>query len=587
MFTLASCSLCSIVGVVFLSVAAAQPSLTVRSIGFEGNQRFSANQLTALLGTKKDMMFSESKLTTDLEHILDFYKSQAYLQACIDSVSMKRDTLRQEIQVRIFLNEGKPSVVRQIEVDGCRNLTADEIHAVMKLHSGDLFVPSLLEQDIQAILELYDQKGYLLAKATIENISFADSAEEMSTYIDLHVDEGKELHINGLRIEGNIATKDYVITREARVHTHEQFRKDLPELIKRRLEHLQLFSSVAVPEVYLTDAGQAGLSIRVVEGKQNSFDGVLGYVPSNGSTGSGYLTGLVNISFRNLFGTGRKLSARWYQENQNSQETEIHYFEPWIASWPVNAQIGFFQRKQDSTFVRMQYDITAELMVTDELSVGASFSQYGTFPTEGYGRSVIAESKSTSFGATVRYDSRDNPTTPGRGILYSTEYQTGSKHTSLGGTGSTEGTNTTQRLVFDLSYYLSMVVRQVFAAEVHLRDFSSNTIDASDLFRLGGASTLRGYREGQFLGSRIAWTNLEYRFLVAPRSYFYGFVDVGYIVQPAITAMSMTASEQSKIGYGIGVRMDSPLGLIGVSFALGEGDTFSTSKIHIRLVNEF
>jgi len=587
MFTLASCSLCSIVGVVFLSVAAAQPSLTVRSIGFEGNQRFSANQLTALLGTKKDMMFSESKLTTDLEHILDFYKSQAYLQACIDSVSMKRDTLRQEIQVRIFLNEGKPSVVRQIEVDGCRNLTADEIHAVMKLHSGDLFVPSLLEQDIQAILELYDQKGYLLAKATIENISFADSAVEMFAYIDLHVDEGKELHINGLRIEGNTATKDYVITREARVHTHEQFRKDLPELIKRRLEHLQLFSSVAVPEVYLTDAGQAGLSIRVVEGKQNSFDGVLGYVPSNGSTGSGYLTGLVNISFRNLFGTGRKLSARWYQENQNSQETEIHYFEPWIASWPVNAQIGFFQRKQDSTFVRMQYDITAELMVTDELSVGASFSQYGTFPTEGYGRSVIAESKSTSFGATVRYDSRDNPTTPGRGILYSTEYQTGSKHTSLGGTGSTEGTNTTQRLVFDLSYYLSMVVRQVFAAEVHLRDFSSNTIDASDLFRLGGASTLRGYREGQFLGSRIAWTNLEYRFLVAPRSYFYGFVDVGYIVQPAITAMSMTASEQSKIGYGIGVRMDSPLGLIGVSFALGEGDTFSTSKIHIRLVNEF
>jgi outer membrane protein insertion porin family len=587
MFTLASCSLCSIFGVVFLSAASTQPSLTVRSIGFEGNQRFSANQLTALLGTKKDMVFSESKLAADLEHILDLYKSHAYLQACIDSVSMKPDTLQQEIQLRIFLNEGKPSVVRQMEVDGCRNLTADEIHAVMKLQPGDLFVPSLLEQDIQAILQLYDQKGYLLAKATIQNISFVDSTGEMSTRIDLHLDEGKELHIEGLHIEGNTTTKDYVITREARVRTHEQFHNDLPELIKRRLEHLQLFSSVAVPEVYLTDTGQAGLSLRVVEGKQNSFDGILGYVPSSGSHGSGYLTGLVNISFRNLFGTGRKLSARWYQENQSSQETELHYFEPWIASWPVNAQIGFFQRKQDSTFVRMQYDITAELMVTDELSVGASFSQYGTFPTEGYGRSVIAESKSTSFGATVRYDSRDNPTTPGSGILYSTEYHTGSKRTSLGGISSTEGTNTTQRLVFDLSYYLSMVVRQVFAAEVHLRDFSSNTIDGSDLFRLGGASTLRGYREGQFLGSRIAWTNFEYRFLIAPRSYFYGFVDVGYIVQPAITAMSITASEQSKIGYGIGVRIDSPLGLIGVSFALGEGDTFSTSKIHIRLVNEF
>jgi outer membrane protein insertion porin family len=109
----------------------------------------------------------------------------------------------------------------------------------------------------------------------------------------------------------------------------------------------------------------------------------------------------------------------------------------------------------------------------------------------------------------------------------------------------------------------------------------------SDLFRLGGASTLRGYREGQFLGSRIVWTNLEYRFLVAPRSFFYGFIDGGYIVQPDIAAVKMTGSEQSKFGYGIGVRMDSALGLIGVSFALGEGDTFSTAKIHIRLINEF
>jgi outer membrane protein insertion porin family len=199
----------------------------------------------------------------------------------------------------------------------------------------------------------------------------------------------------------------------------------------------------------------------------------------------------------------------------------------------------------------------------------------------------MAESRTTSVGISIRYDSRYNPTTPTSGILYSTDYQTGSKQSNSNGILAPEGKSNTQRLLFDLSYYLSFFPRQVLAAELHLRDFSSSTIDGSDLFRLGGASTLRGYREGQFFGSRMVWTNLEYRFLVAPRSYFFGFIDVGYIVQPVIAALSMTASEQSKIGYGIGVRMDSALGLIGVSFALGEGDTFSTSKIHIRLMNEF
>jgi outer membrane protein insertion porin family len=497
------------------------------------------------------------------------------------------DTMRQNMDIYIFLYEGKPSILRQIEFDGCRNSTAADLFAVMRLHEGERFIPSLLEQDIQSILQWYEQKGYPLAKVEIRNISFVDTTGELSARVQIHIDEGKELHIAELRIEGNKTTKEYVITREARLHKDELFCSDLPEQIKRRLDHLQLFSSVSLPELYLTEAEQAGLSVRVVEGNQNSFDGVIGYVPPSGSGGSGYVTGLANISLRNLFGTGRKLSARWYQESQSSQETELHYFEPWVASSPVNAQLGFFQRKQDSTFVRMQYDISADFMLTDEFSVGASFSQCSVYPTEGYGRSVMAESKTTSFGVSVRYDSRDNPTTPTNGILYSTDYQTGSKQTSASELFPSESKSATQRLLFDLSYYLSVFFRQVLAAELHLRDFSSSTMDVSDLFRLGGALTLRGYREGQFLGSRIVWSNLEYRFLVASRSFFYGFVDVGYIVQPDIAAIGMTASEQSKIGYGIGVRLDTALGLIGVSFALGEGDTFSTSKIHIRLINEF
>ena len=581
------CSLCCIPLAAFLSVADAQTSLTVRSISFEGNHAFSANQLTSAVSLKKGGVFSEPLLKTDIEHILNLYKSQAFLHVCMDSVWMKSDTLRKDVEIRVFLNEGKPSVVRQIELDSCRNINAAEVYAVMKLHDGDLFVPSILEEDIQSILQLYERKGYPLAKVVIQNISFTDSIKEMSARIQIQIIEGNELHITELRIEGNKTTKDYVIIREARLQKNELFSGDLPEKIKQRLDHLQLFSSVSLPELYLIDTGRAGLSEKVVEGNQNSFDGVLGYIPSSGSSGGGYLTGLVNISLRNLFGTGRKLSARWYQENQSTQETEIHYLEPWVASYPVNVQLGFFQRKQDSTFVKTQYDISADLMLTDEFSVGVSFSQCGVYPAQGYGSSVMAQSNTSNLGVSIRYDSRDNPTTPTRGILYSTEYQTGSKHSSTSVLDSVEVKSTTQRLVFDFSYYLSTFYRQVLAAELHLRDFSSGDMDISDLFQLGGASTLRGYREGQFLGSRIVWTNLEYRFLVAPRSFFYGFVDVGNIVQPDIAAINMAASEQTKVGYGIGVRLDSSLGLIDVSFALGEGDTFSTAKIHIRLINEF
>ena len=199
-----------------LSVVHAQSSLTVRSISFEGNHAFSASQLASVLSIPKDDFFSESIMRAGLERGLDLYKNHAYLHARVDSVSMKQDTMRRDVDVRIFLNEGKPSVLRHIEFDGCRNFTSVELFGVMRLHAGDLFVPSLLEQDVQSMLQLYERKGYPLAKIVIQNITFTDSTEEMSAKVQIHIDEGKELHITELRIEGNKTTKEYVISREAR-----------------------------------------------------------------------------------------------------------------------------------------------------------------------------------------------------------------------------------------------------------------------------------------------------------------------------------------------------------------------------------
>ena len=138
-----------------------------------------------------------------------------------------------------------------------------------------------------------------------------------------------------------------------------------------------------------------------------------------------------------------------------------------------------------------------------------------------------------------------------------------------------------------MEYTLSLAPRHLLNAALHAREFRSGGIEISDLYRLGGATTLRGYREGQFLGSRLVWANLEYRLLVAPRSFVYLFSDVGYISTANGLVAGLTGSEQTKIGYGIGTRVDTALGLLGVSIALGQGDTFSTAKLHVRLINEF
>jgi outer membrane protein insertion porin family len=145
-----------------------------------------------------------------------------------------------------------------------------------------------------------------------------------------------------------------------------------------------------------------------------------------------------------------------------------------------------------------------------------------------------------------------------------------------------------QRFTFDLDFYLPTFARQVLAFGVHGREVQSARPEEGEMFRFGGSRSLRGFRENQFLGSRLGWTNTEYRFLLARRSFFYGFVDAGYYFRSADELRGLSRADAFKYGYGIGVQLETGLGVLGVSFALGSDEpSFGNAKIHFGLINEF
>ena len=144
-----------------------------------------------------------------------------------------------------------------------------------------------------------------------------------------------------------------------------------------------------------------------------------------------------------------------------------------------------------------------------------------------------------------------------------------------------------QRITVDFNFYYLFFKRQVAALGLHGRELRGSFFEDADLFRLGGTSTLRGYLENQFLGSRVAWSNLEYRFLLTRRSYIFTFFDTGYFLRNAEPDRNIEKLEDFKIGYGLGLSVETGLGVLGVSFALGKGDSFSQGKIHFGIINEF
>jgi outer membrane protein insertion porin family len=572
----------------FSPAALASPA-ELQSIRIKGNSAISTREILSWLSVRSGTPYSAAVLQNDLKVITQNLRRQGYLGAksALSAIEYTADSAY--VAVTVDVKEGRRSIIGSIRCSGQRELSQPEILEQFEARPGDPLDPGVLEQDIDGLLSRYERLGFPLAHCGVENIESHPGPEVDTLSLLLRIDEGERVRIEEIKVAGNHETKASVVVRETRLSPGEFFNPAKVDAIKTRLSRLNIFSSVAEPELYMRNS-TGGLLITVQEGNTNTFDGIVGYMPGTTTGQSGYFTGLVSVGMRNLFGTGRKLNVHWQREDRYSQELGFRYLEPWIFGAPVNVGGGFLQRQQDSSYVQRTIEGEAELMLSEELSVGALVRSEDVIPSvDSLHVSSTLRSSTMAVGSNILYDTRNDLYSPTGGARYRIEYSYGRKkfaddpsRVALASTNSE-----IQRLLLDLDFFLAPFSRQVIAFGVHGYEVRGKEIQESDMFRLGGTKTLRGYRENQFLGSRVAWTNAEYRFLLGRRSFLFGFLDTGYYSRPDDPEDGIPAEDGFKYGYGIGVRTDTPVGYISVSFALGQGDSFSTAKIHVGLINDF
>jgi outer membrane protein insertion porin family len=572
----------------FPVVLAAAP-MTVRRVTLTGNTAFTTREVLSWMATSEGREFSGALLDADCAAIRDNYIADGYYDATIDTVERLVSGDSTTVGIRLVIAEGRRCLVGTVAVEGASVVPTAELLDLFETHSGAPLNPALLERDIDAVLRRYEQAGYPFASCSVESLARSPDGDIDRLTIVVGLSEGRRMTIDEIRVEGNRETRPEVVTRETRFAAGELYDPAKVEAIRPRLQRLNLFDDVAEPELYVRDR-RGGLLIRVREGSTNTFDGVVGYVPETvPGGGGGYLTGLASVSMRNLFGTGRKFSFRWQREDRYSQELGLRYTEPWVFRQPVNVGGGFLQRKQDTTFVKRTLDLRADMMLTDALTAGVVLGTESVIPSDSTQTRVLRSSV-LSIGVDVQYDTRNDPYAPSHGARYHSDYQYGSRRISnVPASLSLQVVphSGIQRYGVDCDVYTSFIARQVLALGFHGREVRSGYLDESDMIRFGGARSLRGYREGQFLGSRIAWTTVEYRFLLSRRSFIAGFIDTGYYLRPGDEARAIVQRDDFKYGYGVGVQVETGIGIIAVSFALGEGDSFSTGKVHFGMINEF
>ncbi|HEY3296035.1 MAG TPA: BamA/TamA family outer membrane protein [bacterium] len=554
---------------------------------FHGNRKFSGGELQQLLDVSDPTSAGADTIASRVNGLADSLIARDFLFARVDS-SHWVDGRRGRRELHVYLHEGPLARISSLRWMGDSLKVSPSVRGKILCTPGSVFHWSDLQFDTDLLLTFFENSGYPFAKVDVAKLE-TDSAET-SVDVWLSVTAGPLTQIEFVSFPGNRQTRDAFLRRETRLRRSEPYDQRKVESARRRLVRLDFVKRAGPGEIAVNEAGQTGVRFPIEEARSTRLDAVAGYLPQSKGQ-KGLLTGLVNVEFLNLFGGGRRARVHWEQPDRRVQAVDVAYREPWIFNQPLALRLDFGQRIQDTLYVTRKLGAQLELELPGNLSVWGAIHQESVFAdslsSALYG---LPNSNTTFLESGVSFDTRDHPTNPRGGVFFSTQAGTGWRHRERVAS-SNEPAGSFQQTRGGIDAEVAREVFPFWIADVSLHAKALGTTEPEvllpDLYRLGGARTLRGYREEQFLGSRVGWTSAELRYWLGPASRVFLFCDVGSAYrQQHVNSVAQTTT-LVRAGSGIGLRLETDLGVWGFDYGIGQGDKLLSGKLHISLLSSF
>ncbi len=539
---------------------------TIRQILFVGNELLSRQELEELLRIRAGEVYDETRLNAQLDAILRVYQTRGYAFATVTPQLM--DLGNNQVQIVIVIAESSQVKFGDFEITGSRKLTPEALRKELKWRRGQPFNETSIAASIERVLQWYSEIGHPKVELQFKEVIY--HPETGLVNFILEVDEGPEVRIGNIEIDGLQKTHPGVVKREISLVVGEVYDQRRVDAALRRLDRLGFFYSI--DPVVLAE-GETPDSVvfrpRVIEARTGRLNGILGYAPPEGENPGARLTGMLEAQENNLFGTGRKVRIFWKSGLLASYE--ISYEEPWIMGRRIHLGMALSGARQEDRWTEA---VSREN--GGSLSVRAGLSEWlqGTVSLT-YKRIQLPDRNEDgskySLILNLEHDSRDAMLNPTRGRLDRITWE------------KATGDFQMHKLWIDLNQYWNTWPGQVIALGIHAGRAWGHQIPPTELFYLGGANTLRGYNEDWFRGPARIYTNLEYRFLVGRSSQFFLFLDTGAVSD----IESPGRLGRMHLGYGLGMRLESKAGAISVDYGMAQDAGALEGKIHVSVAPAF
>jgi len=535
----------------------------------DGHESLRARDVLGILAADEGSVFDPAEIDAGVDSLIAFL---ADIGRPFAYVSVSWDSTAAGITVAVSIDEGPEVRLDDLTFRGVDRPVPDEFLRRLKLRSGSHLTRRSLLGDIDALLSAYADDGRPFAHVALPATVWLGDEEGLTGLVE--VSEGTETWFGDVVVAGNDATREHVIAREAGLPRGGPFSLSRLSRVRPRLERLAFLDAVEEPVVAVDPAsGEATVGVTVTEGASSRISGAIGF--SGGPDASDDITGIVDIDLGNIAGTGRSASASWERIRENQTEIAFAYTEPWFLGAPVDVGVTGSQSVRDTFYTTTDGDILVTARFGDRTRLTWSFGAGRYVP--GAAHESTSRSFKTAFAAA--YDGTDAPWNPTAGTRLRASIEYADKRIADEGRDESSGT-----FAAEAEQFFRLRMSQILAlrARVEALVSTEEVVPFHELLVLGGARSLRGYREEQFRGTRTALGSIEYRLLLGRRSRAIVFVDAGYWYREG-----PNFAKDTKLGYGIGLRGDTRLGTISIDYGLGEGDDLLDGKLHAGLIREF
>ncbi len=468
-------------------------------------------------------------------------------------------------------------------------IPAEVVWATLPFRPGDRLNAEQLRAGLEAIARRYAEAGYPLARVIIRRLD-QDPAHPDRLLLVLAVEPGPRLYLDRMILQGTQRTRPDFVARLLNLQIGRKLRAFNPERMAEQLTATGLFRRVDPPELYLTSDTTAALVFPLEEAPPGSFDLLLGYQPPG--EGAGGVVGSGHLQLRHLFGAGRELEVQLEQLPGRVSRFRLEVADPFLLGTAFSLRLGFAGRQQDSTYNRQDFRLALGYRFPSGLRLTGSWRHEVSRPgpaglrLDG-DRQRIARGSASLFGVGLQWQQLDHPLAPRRGLVLTVQAERGRKTQSA---HQVTGSDTIRvrerfrqdRLEASLRFYRALSHQLVLVGGGELALLRADRYDAADLYRLGGAHSLRGYNEEQFAGHQTARLLTEIRYLLTTPTFIFGFLDLGYVAAPPLGEGPPRTDWHP--GYGLGLQLQTGAGLFNLSYALNPDEPLLDGRIHLKLV---